>query len=145
MKLLSQWLFFLCFFGVLNAEGVQAYNDSNIPLTVKVFDASGTKIGEFRVAPRSNKIWHVPLGEFQQYNQSTVPYRVIFYCESGEVFSEWSSVSPGEAVTALGGSGPRNCPKKKNGDQDQDQEPEIQPGKPWFEQGDSDTRDLREF
>jgi hypothetical protein len=137
---------FLCLFNLLNAEGFQAYNDSNIPLYVVVFDATGAKIGKFSVAPRGNKTWHIPLTEFRRYNQTTTPYRVQFYCEQGSLFSEWASVSPGEAVTALGGSGPRSCPKKKKGQKDDDEkEPFIKPGKSWSEEGDSDTRKLDEF
>ncbi len=115
MRWIKAALLFLGFCSTIWGGTVHLVNDSSIKLRAEIRAADGTYLGEVIVPPQQSMQWNSYFGAVghQQYADiSQTPYRVLWFCSTGEQnpFSICDNVSSGSTVTALYCSGNRECP-----------------------------------
>ena len=110
------------------AESVRLFNDSPYDLRAVIRGADNTFLGEMLIRSQNSTTWYNTYGPYQstvpiQENRSQTPYKVVWYCLSGEQFAMCDTIATGGAAVALSCLGPRTCrSKKKPNDNSPEQE-----------------------
>lgn len=118
-KILAFISIYLLFFVVyLEAESVRLFNDSAYDLRAVIRGADNSFLGEMIIRSQNSTTWYNTYGPYQsrapvQEIRSQTPYKVIWYCLSGEQFAICDTVATGGAAVALSCLGPRTCKSKR--------------------------------
>ena len=100
------------------ANSVSLLNDSIYTLRAKLYDATGTLLGEFILNPRDAADWNDNQMDFGTQNQSAsqTPYSVNWTCLGGGPYGSCNNVAAGSVVTAQSCGGNQQCkqPQSQN-------------------------------
>ena len=106
-------------FGATSFSGeITVVNDTSYILTAAVYSASGDFLGQITLQPGeqnnfSTALRTTNLNRPGYPNLSTTPYRVVWQCAGGDVYSVCGMVSVGAYVSASQGDGAHICTPKK--------------------------------
>lgn len=105
---------FLIFLPLLG-QTLRLYNDSAFDLHCTIYAYDGTRLETLDLGPQVTLIWELGYAGFARSpDQTTTPFRVSFFCDTGELFGAWPNVPSGALVNAMGSpEGPKGC-KIKN-------------------------------
>jgi hypothetical protein len=102
---------FLLFQTLTFANSVSMFNDSIYTLKAKIYNATGTLLGEFILNPRDAAEWSDDQMNFGTQNQSAsqTPYMVNWSCINGGSYGSCNNVAAGAVVTAQSCGGDQQC------------------------------------
>lgn len=102
---------FLLFSVSLFGQTLRLFNDSAFDLHCTIYAFDGSQLQTLDLGPQVMLVWELGYAGFDRSpSLTTTPFRVSFFCDTGDLFGAWPSVPSGAFVNAMGSpEGPKGC------------------------------------
>jgi hypothetical protein len=124
-----KWFPLLLVFSLFG-QTLRLFNDSAFDLHCTIYAWDGSRLETLDIGPQVTLVWELGYAGFDKSpSWTTTPFRVSFFCDTGELFGAWPEVPSGAFVNAMGSpQGPKGCKIKnpKNEQPNQNTRPFIE-------------------